>query len=218
MIGHWPDRFNHTSLDTLDKVDPQELQRAAVIGGACAWTLANADGASHAELATIIVHHTLRRLLRGSTSQWGADFLDHIAQCGTMQIDALEGMTGVRDQRGRKAIQDQKRLLCKLHALRPSASDGQTGPIVKRNWPGPLNVRGLLQEASGAPADRLRHRIAASKSIYAAILSLALAIDDRSSRTDVVRRAAYSSMMELDRQLADDVFEALLSASWIREI
>jgi Peptidase family M28 len=34
QLGHSPDRFNHTSADDVDKVDPEELRRAAAIAGA----------------------------------------------------------------------------------------------------------------------------------------------------------------------------------------
>jgi Peptidase family M28 len=34
QLGHRPDRFNHTSADDVDKVDPEELRRAATIAGA----------------------------------------------------------------------------------------------------------------------------------------------------------------------------------------
>jgi hypothetical protein len=33
-LGHWPDRTNHTSADTLDTVDPRELRRTATVAGA----------------------------------------------------------------------------------------------------------------------------------------------------------------------------------------
>ncbi|MDI6893457.1 MAG: DUF4910 domain-containing protein [Bacillota bacterium] len=42
MIIQWPDRFYHTSADTLDKVDPEALRRVAVATGTYAMFLANA--------------------------------------------------------------------------------------------------------------------------------------------------------------------------------
>lgn len=35
-LGHWPDRLNHSSADTPDRIDPAELRRTAVIAGALA--------------------------------------------------------------------------------------------------------------------------------------------------------------------------------------
>ena len=34
QLGHWPDRFNHTSADDVENVDPEELRRVAAIAGA----------------------------------------------------------------------------------------------------------------------------------------------------------------------------------------
>lgn len=44
-LGHWPDRFNHSSADTLDKVDPDELRRTATIAGATVAAVRAAHGA-----------------------------------------------------------------------------------------------------------------------------------------------------------------------------
>jgi hypothetical protein len=49
------------------------------------------------------------------------------------------------------------------------------------------------------------------------VLALALAIDDRSSRSEIVRHAAYSSMLDIDVSFAADVFDALIAAGWANE-
>jgi len=43
MIIQWPDRFYHTSLDTLDKVDPEMLKRVGIMAGTYLYFLANAE-------------------------------------------------------------------------------------------------------------------------------------------------------------------------------
>ena len=236
LIGHWPDRFNHTSYDTLDKVDPAELRRAATIAGACALTLSVADANMHEELSLIVVQHTLNRLLAASklTQRVGADagvfspsaaacraeFMDFLAECGKMQIAALERITGGQNSRSRDAIEEQRRLLCALLDLPPrrlSFSCVAPGTIVERSWPGPFNVRALLERATGPHVDRIRRRLWTDKGSYAAVLALALAIDDRSSRADIVRRAAYGSMLDIDLAFADDVFEAVIASGWAHE-
>jgi len=42
MIIQWPDRFWHTSLDTLDKVDPEMLRKVALMTATYAYFIANA--------------------------------------------------------------------------------------------------------------------------------------------------------------------------------
>ncbi|MFC1564846.1 M28 family peptidase [candidate division KSB1 bacterium] len=43
MMIAWPDQWYHTSGDRIDKSDPTQLKRVAVIGAAGAYTIANAD-------------------------------------------------------------------------------------------------------------------------------------------------------------------------------
>lgn len=52
MVIQWPDRFYHTSADTLDKVDPTMMKRVGLMTGAYALFLANAGEAEAAWLAT----------------------------------------------------------------------------------------------------------------------------------------------------------------------
>jgi aminopeptidase YwaD len=42
MIGQWPDRYYHTSMDTIDKVDPDMLKRVGTATAVYAYFLANA--------------------------------------------------------------------------------------------------------------------------------------------------------------------------------
>ena len=51
MLIQWPDKFYHTSADTLDKVDPAMLGRAGTLASAYAFFVANADEDETAWLA-----------------------------------------------------------------------------------------------------------------------------------------------------------------------
>lgn len=51
MIIQWPDKFYHTSADTLDKVDPASLARAAMLTATYAYFLASAGPREAAWLA-----------------------------------------------------------------------------------------------------------------------------------------------------------------------
>jgi hypothetical protein len=78
-------------------------------------------------------------------------------------------------------------------------------------------VRGLLERATGPHGKRIERRLSEDKGNYATVLALALAIDDRSSRGDVIRRAAFSSMLNIDPDFANDVFDAIIEAGWGQE-
>ena len=62
MMIAWPDRWYHTTEDLPDKSDATQLKRAAVIGAAGAYTVANADDAMAMKIAAEIASNATRRL------------------------------------------------------------------------------------------------------------------------------------------------------------
>jgi hypothetical protein len=55
MVGQWPDRFYHTSADTIDKVDPQMMGRVGVASAAYLWWFATAGAAEARWLGQVVV-------------------------------------------------------------------------------------------------------------------------------------------------------------------
>jgi aminopeptidase YwaD len=62
MMIAWPDQWYHTSGDRVDKVDPTQLKRAAIIGAAAAYTIANADDDMAVKIAGETASNGTRRL------------------------------------------------------------------------------------------------------------------------------------------------------------
>ncbi|MGD2123751.1 MAG: M28 family peptidase [Gemmatimonadota bacterium] len=62
MMIAWPDQWYHTSGDRIDKSDPTQLKRVAVIGAAAAYTVASADDDMAVRLAGEIASNATRRL------------------------------------------------------------------------------------------------------------------------------------------------------------
>ena len=62
MMIVWPDQWYHTSGDRIDKVDPTQMRRVAVIGAAAAYTVASADDDMAIRLAGEIASNGTRRL------------------------------------------------------------------------------------------------------------------------------------------------------------
>jgi hypothetical protein len=59
-FGHWPDRFYHSSHDTLEKVDPAEMEKVAWVASQLAQVIANAGPSD----ATLLARETFERSLR----------------------------------------------------------------------------------------------------------------------------------------------------------
>ncbi len=65
MIIQWPDKFWHTSFDTLDKVDPEMLRKVALITATYAYFIANAGPEEAIWLACEVAAREKRRLVEG---------------------------------------------------------------------------------------------------------------------------------------------------------
>lgn len=63
QLGHWPDRYNHSSADTLDKVDPQELRRAAAVAATVLSVACGADEDRAGDLAGLVATWTAHRMI-----------------------------------------------------------------------------------------------------------------------------------------------------------
>jgi len=64
MIIHWPDIFYHCSLDTPDKMDPQELERVGKLTATYAYFIANAGEKEAQWLAVMICEKSKERISR----------------------------------------------------------------------------------------------------------------------------------------------------------
>jgi len=62
MMIAWPDQWYHTSGDRIDKADPTQMKRIAIIGAAGAYTIASADDDMAIQLAGEIASNGTRRL------------------------------------------------------------------------------------------------------------------------------------------------------------
>ena len=62
-INQWPDKFWHTSYDTIDKVDPEMLRKAALMTATYAYTIANAGPLEAIWLASETASRQKRRII-----------------------------------------------------------------------------------------------------------------------------------------------------------
>jgi aminopeptidase YwaD len=74
MMIVWPDQWYHTSGDRVDKADPTQLKRVAVIGAAAAYTVACADDDMAIKIAGETASNGTRRL--GHQFVVGLEFLN----------------------------------------------------------------------------------------------------------------------------------------------
>jgi hypothetical protein len=102
MLIQWPDRFYHTTADTLDKVSPASLQRATALAAAYAYFVADAGPPEVAWLAREMNYRFELRLARklqsavtaalGGAAPEGAPWERRVAFRIDRQLAALESL------------------------------------------------------------------------------------------------------------------------------
>jgi hypothetical protein len=244
QLGHWPDRFNHSSADTLDKVDPRELRRAAAVAGTVLAVACEADPDRAGELARLVAAWTAHRMIDPLPSAGDLpavpapadDWIDPRSEAhrgarradahrfGVGALDSLRAL-GARDG----ALKAQQEWLDGLNRQlaagtgpeepdRPDSRPAQPAAALLRGWAGPFNLRALM--GSCRPADRtwLEHEVVADRSrFYATAMALAQALDGRSGPEQVIRRAALDSGLPVERRFGLRFLAAMTAAGWAAE-
>jgi hypothetical protein len=109
MLMQWPDRYYHTSGDTVDKVSPDTMRRTVVAAAAYAYTCALA---SEDDL-TWLVGLTGRGLRK-----WVIEELGKFGESDVRQPVSLDYKAGFLLQRGKEALRSVAKLLPRSRALR----------------------------------------------------------------------------------------------------
>jgi hypothetical protein len=229
MLGHWPDVFNHSSEDRIDKVDAEELRRAATVAGSAALLLTVPGFGLAAQAEGLVARWGARRLLEvardgaeaaaarpGFLDPWSREelhgLLRHTADVATQAVKAAGGESR---RVGRWLRRQASEHACLLDA--PPAGRAACGPLLRRRWPGPFNLRALGEDAGPAGAAWLGDCLATDRGAYGLLVALALAVDGRSDRLAVIRRAAYAARLPIELQSAQAFFDLLERAGWTTE-
>ncbi|QMU77874.1 DUF4910 domain-containing protein [Streptacidiphilus sp. PB12-B1b] len=230
QLGHWPDRFNHSSADTLDKVDPQELRRAAAVAASAALVAAQADGAAAGGIADLLVRWTAERMtacLPPTADRHAAARLTRRWQYGRDALRTLAPLGADAAQLDARAarLDDLHRALSAAWPDRPhTGADAEAhagadaGPALCRAWPGPFNLRALL--GAVAPEDRnwlLRESAADRGRFYACAMALAQSVDGSADAAAVVRAAELDSGLDQAPGFGPRFLAAMVRAGWLHE-
>jgi hypothetical protein len=231
LLTHQADRFNHSSADTLDKVDPAEVRRAGVIAGTMVHFLSTANRATIRELEAIVTAWGVKTIANAAelaqrTSDETAMVLgaERVAHATTRVVSALKSLPALSGRgdgvRRRRLIRAAERA-GERATLLGGASSGSVrpagGPVLVRRWEGPFNLRGLLDDVAWERREWFEGALERSKDAYGVALALALAIDDASDRQTVIRRATFTWSEAIDPVFAERFFETLREVGWVGE-
>ena len=221
QLGHWPDRFNHTGADTLDKVDPAEVRRTAAIAASALAAAAAADTTAAHRIAEIVTRWTAHRMTACLPPHAaGTDSAGRLTRRWQYGRDALPTLAALGAD---DAVLDaHAKLLADLHATLSAAFDQPPGtppgPALSRTWPGPFNLRALLSAVHADDRDWLLREAAADRGgFYARAMALAQGIDGASDAATIRRNAVADSELDIDPEFASRYLTAMIRAGWARE-
>lgn len=194
QFSHWPDRFNHSGADTLDKVSPQELRRTMTASCVLAHLAAND-------------WRPLGPTLPALLNSWCLGEAAALHAQGA-QLPQTHQAWGQR--RTRHLLTQYRRLV-----------DAQTAsvPVLPRSWTarweGPLNLRAMLAQLPNAQRASLEQKIRADKQVLALLSNMAIRADGRRTAQHIVDHASFALGRPLRPALAHELFRALTDSGWI---
>lgn len=168
LLIEWPDRFYHTTADTLDKLSPLALHRSGALAGTYAYFIANAGDRASAWLAREMTTRFEVRLARelqsamtarlGGAAPEGPAWAQRVAFRLDRQEAALESLRrldqgfdalpwrAVAQSISAAAWQRVRAILDDWHAADASTLDAAQARLIPvRRYRGPLNLRPHLR-------------------------------------------------------------------------
>lgn len=208
---HAPDRFNHTSGDSLDKVSIVEMLRATAAGAALSHIMAN-DGALSRFLIERIVrdwcaeeHQAARRTARHyrhfDGGDWGRRLVRYIDQRNAAMLSLLSCTAGFP-----------------IGGMKDWPAGLPEEPAVLGRWSGPINVRALIADLPTGSQSAVSDLIRADKHNYSLLLNFAIRADGHRSQNEVINETSFALQRPINNGIARRLFGALIESGWVMEV
>lgn len=223
MIIQWPDRFYHTSADTVDKADPAMARRVAVMIATYAYFAANAGPAEAAwlagEMAAAFPAQLHKAVVESQDPEAMAGFRVDRKLADLEALRRLGGSDAVLE-RALETCTRQVKLAAEMElqrvalADRAPAAEAAAEPVVEgwtgsadlaairpaRRWPGPVSLRGHLCLLAEAEQESWRQFSAAHSKTAGVADYLCFWADGQRTLSEICRLAA------LETGVRDDAF------------
>jgi len=137
MLIHWPDKFYHTSFDTIDKVDEKELKRVGVIAATYLYFIANMGKKEAEWMAGIVTQRAKQRILESSD-------MDYTVDVEKKNLDSIKRIENIDVESLKKEIEDLANFEKKKIKIKEKKI--KKGIVPKRKFIGPIDLSKTLLE------------------------------------------------------------------------
>ena len=196
---HHHDRFNHSSVDSLDKVSADEMVRSAVSGAALAQLLSDPKALAHGQRIDLVAKWCTRRAIaaeqiaeryrKQGERRWAQDFIEY-AKKRYSSFDSSDSHLGVRNQ---------------------------PGSVLKPRWEGPFNTRAMIDDMPAATRSRVCDLVSQDKQVLSLLLNFAIRINGRRSRREILHGTSFSLGYPISGDKAHYLFDAMIQSQWVAE-
>jgi len=208
QLCHFPDRFNHSSGDSFDKVSPVEMVRSAASAVVLSRILALGNGIP-------------RRFLESITTEWCAregTYAQSIARThATLDSGSWARELLLYTDR-RKAL-----MLSLTHNLQGAEVDScsfasPTLGMIKGRWCGPFNTREMVADMPSTEKQKIEESVRRDKRTLSLLFHFAIKADGTRSRDQIVRETSFEVGRPIEDGLGMQLLDAMLASGWIHEV
>jgi hypothetical protein len=198
---HPDDRFNHSAADSLDKVSPVEMLRATAAGAVLAQILAD-DGSQREDLRELVDRWCLREEISAAQvageadAAWGEGLVQHVQRLNAA-MRALAAGAPLPEAPG-------------------AAGSAAKGPLLRRRWDGPLNLRSMLGELSAPTRVRINTLISSDKLCLSVLFNLAIRADASRDADQIITETSFALRRPLDPAVTLELLAALTESGYIQ--
>jgi hypothetical protein len=195
---HPDDRFNHSAADTVDKVSRAELNRSAAAAATLAYLCARPA--------------TPGPDIRQIVDRW----------CGAEEASQAKIGLGYDEAWARGLAAHVRRTIVAVQALADpdgAAVDADAAPMapdgsLRRNWPGPLNLRAMQAALSPEQRAELAGLIAREKGTLSMLFNLAIRADGGRDADGMIRDTSFGLRRPIDHDVGHRLVDLLLESRW----
>ncbi|MEA1994434.1 MAG: DUF4910 domain-containing protein [Euryarchaeota archaeon] len=143
MIIHWPDKFYHTSYDTIDKVDEKELTRVGTIAATYLYFISDMDRKKAEWMARLVTQKAKQRIMEAVLGEKDIEYIVDVEKGAVESIKRVEEieLSEFKEEIERTAELEKK-------GVKTKKKSPKKGVVPKRTFDGPISHSKMLQDLS----------------------------------------------------------------------